>query len=361
MKLLLEIPLNNLSFGNVSYNLVRELYKREAEIGIFPIGEKVNLNAFDVPEELVKYIQTAIDRRWEFLHSEIPSLKLWHLNGSENRKNPNQTLLTFYECNDPTEVEFKICEVQNNTIFSSTHAQDQFKFRGARNTHYVPMGFDEDFFETKKTYLHDTVHFGLMGKFEKRKHTQKIIQTWLKKYGNDSKYQLSCCVNNPFFKPEQMKALIDSTLEGRNYNNINFIPHLEKNKEVNEFLNSINIDLTGLSGGEGWNLPAFNSTCLGKWSVVLKCTSHKDWANEDNSIQVTPSGQMPAADGVFFNKGGNFNQGSFKTWDEEEAISAMEKAESKAGQINTEGQKLADKFTYSNTLQQILDCINSPK
>ena len=68
-----------------------------------------------------------------------------------------------------------------------------------------------------------------------------------------------------------MKSVISNALRGKHYKNINFLPHLEKNAEVNELLNAIDIDLTGLSGGEGWNLPAFNATCLGKWSVVLKC------------------------------------------------------------------------------------------
>ena len=66
MKLLLEIPLNRLSFGNVSYNFIRELYKLNVDIGIFPIGD-VDIGAFDVSEELKTYIEEAINRRWEFL------------------------------------------------------------------------------------------------------------------------------------------------------------------------------------------------------------------------------------------------------------------------------------------------------
>jgi hypothetical protein len=234
---------------------------------------------------------------------------------------------------------------------------DHFSRVGARNTSFVPLGLDEDFKVTGKEYLSDTVHFGLMGKFENRKHTQKIIRAWLKKYGNNNKYLLTCCINNPFFKPEQMTGLINDTIGGKHYNNINFLPVLNKNSEVNEFLNSIDIDLTGLSGGEGWNLPSFNATCLGKWSIVLNCTSHKDWATKDNSILIEPSGAMPCADGVFFSEAQPFNQGNFYTWTEEEAIQAMEKAEEKVGQINTEGVKLGDKMTYSKTVDSILSLI----
>ena len=158
-----------------------------------------------------------------------------------------------------------------------------------------------------------------------------------------------------------MQNLINQTLEGNHFSNINIIPPLEKNNEVNELLNAIDIDLTGLSGGEGWNLPAFNATCLGKWSVVLNCTSHKDWATDKNSILIEPSGEMPVADGVFFSKDAPFNQGTFYTWTEEEVISAMEKAETKVGQLNTAGVEMGDTMTYSKTVKKILAYIFKDK
>ena len=361
MKLLLEAPINRLSFGNVSYNFIRELKKLDVDLGIFPIGDlnQLDLSAFDPEEDTKQYIEDCINKRWDYLDPLVPSLKLWHLNGSDNRKNPSQYLYTFYECNQPTQIEKQIALVQDKVIFSSKYAADHFRDAGVELATSIPLGFDKDFFRTEKTYLKDTVHFGLMGKFENRKHTQKIIRAWLKKYGNNNKYQLTCCVNNPFFNNEQMQGLMNDTLQGQHYNNINFLPHLEKNSEVNELLNSIDIDLTGLSGGEGWNLPAFNATCLGKWSIVLNATSHKDWANNNNSILIEPSGEMPVQDGVFFNANSAYNQGTFYTWEEDEAISAMEKAEEKAGQLNTEGQKLAEEMTYSKTVEQILAVINA--
>jgi len=356
MKVLLEAPLNNLSFGNVSINILKELYKKNIEIGLFPMGD-VSVDAFSLDENLKKYIEDAVNDRFKFLSEDIPSLKLWHINGADNRKNKNQFLYTFYECNQPTEIESAIVGNQQKAIFSSTYARDHFEAKGLDNCDAVPLGFDDSFRVTNKTYMKDCIHFGLMGKYENRKHTQKIIRTWLKKYGNNNKYLLTCCINNPFFQPEQMKGLINQTLEGNHYNNINFLPHLATNSEVNEYLNSIDIDLGGLSGGEGWNLPSFNATCLGKWSIVLNSTSHKDWANKDNSILIEPSGEMAVSDGVFFNDNQAFNQGTFYTWTEDEAISAMELAESKMGQVNTEGVKMGDKLTYENTVDSILSLV----
>ena len=356
MKLLVEAPLNSLSFGNVSFNILREFYNKNVDVGIFPIGN-LDISAFNVSQDFGQWLQKSIDTRFNYLSKDIPGFKLWHLNGSENRKNATQNLLTFYECSEPTELEKTLCKAQDKVFFSSSYSRDKFLSNGCENASYIPMGFDQDFHRTNKKYLEGVIHFGLMGKFEKRKHTGQIIKSWLKKYGNDNKYQLTCCVTNPFFKPEQMQAIIENTLEGKRYTNINFLPYLKTNKEVNEFLNAIDIDLTGLSGGEGWDLPSFNATALGKWSIVLNATSHKDWATQENSILVEPTGEMTVEDGAFFKNGDPFNQGIFYTWTEEDFNLATERAIMKAGQNNTEGQKLSVNMTYEHTASAILASI----
>lgn len=352
MNLIIEAPLNPLSFGNVSYNILREIYRSNIDISIIPIGEP-DLSAYSLTKDFVDWVQKSINNKYKSLELDIPTLRLWHLNGSDFLRSRRQTLITFYECNSPTPAEKSIAKLQDKVLFSSKFASDQFE-----NSDYFQLGFDEDFKVTGKKYLQDRIHFGLCGKFEKRKHTEKIIKTWLKKYGNNNKYLLSCCITNPFYKPEDMQKVIANLLEGKHYSNINFIPWLKTNFEVNEFLNAIDIDLTGMSGGEGWNLPAFNATCLGKWSIVLNGTSHKDWATKDNSILVEPSGDQDCEDGVFFKNGSEFNQGTFLNFSEEDLISAMEKSETMVGQLNTCGSMMGQTFTYKRTVEQILSKIN---
>lgn len=354
MKLLIEAPINNLSLGNVTVNILRELHKLGHEVGLFPTGN-IDVSTYRNTPEFNQYLQNAINNRYNFLKEDIPSLKIWHLNGADNRKTSRQYLYTFYECNQPTAVEQSIANVQTKTVFSSEYAKDIFVDAGVTNCSSTPLGLDPEVFKLNKTYYpDDIIHFGLMGKFEKRKHTQKIIQTWLKKYGNNPKYQLTCCVTNPFFKENQMKEVINSTLQGKRYTNVNFLPFLKTNAEVNELLNAIDIDLTGLSGGEGWNLPSFNATCIGKWSIVLNATSHKDWADNKNSILVEPSGQISCYDNFFFKEGHSFNQGTFFDWSEESFMTALEEAVKKAKEINTAGIELGKRMTYENTVKSLL-------
>ena len=294
MNLIVDIPLNNLSFGNVGVNILRELFKRNDKVSLFPRGDQKDLGAFStLSEEFKGWIEQSSQDRLQQLDPDTPTLTLWHLHGAERRISSRQFLLTFYELQNPTYTEKQIVNFQNHVFLTSPPAVECFKKIGCENVSFVPLGFDPDFVvhKNEKKIVEDKIHFILMGKYEKRKHTKEIIQTWLKKYGNDTRYLLSCCITNPFLKTEQMSALLNQVLEGKNYNNINFLPHLKTNTEVNHLLNSADIDLTGLSGAEGWNLPAFNATALGKWSVVYNHTGHQGWATPNNSILLEPSGQ----------------------------------------------------------------------
>ena len=355
MEINLEAPINSLSFGNVSYNFLRQFWRRNINFNLFPIGQKLDLKAFDkIDPELKSCIYDSIEKANLNVKRDVPALKLWHLNGSQGRIGSKQLLYSFYELDEPTDVEINLAKLQDKVVFSSQYASNSFKSRGV-DCENIPIGFDEDFEKTNKKYLNqDIVHFGLMGKFEKRKHTEKIIKLWLSKYGNDRKYQLSICVTNPFIKPEDMQKILQECFGNKRYFNVNVLPYLETNSQVADLLNAIDIDLTGLSGAEGWNLPAFNATCLGKWSIVLNETSHKDWANEENSVLVQSSGKETAIDGLFFSEKGDFNKGNIYTWDSDIVSQAMDNAVSKKGQINTAGEKLKEQFSYEKTVDRII-------
>lgn len=360
MRLLVNAPINALSFGNVSVNILRELHKKDIDLIFFPIGDKAELEAYDkIDLSFVKYLQSATNSRYEKINKDIPTLKLWHIFGSETRHSKNQSLFTFHEVSEVTSIEKNLLNLQDKVFVSSNYTKNIFELNGIENVTYVPLGFDSDFHITNKTYLEDKIHFGLLGKFESRKNTSRIIKAWLKLFGNNSKYQLSCAITNPFLDKAKFQNELLKTLEGKQYNNLNFVPYMQTNSEVNDFLNSIDIDLGGLSGAEGWNLPSFNATALGKWSVVMNATAHKDWATSDNSILIEPSSLKDCYDDVFFKKGQAFNQGQFFNISDEEMENAILKSVSYAKKPNTEGLKLQKEFTYEKTVETILCAINS--
>jgi hypothetical protein len=361
-KIIFKGAVNPLSFGNVSYNLLKAMYKKDMHVAFFPISDNLNFEAFDkIDQSLKDWIVDIAQNRFHLIDKEMPTFSQWHLSGSESRISKHQTLFTFYESDEPTPIETSICSLQDNCVFSSKHAADCFRELGCENVYNVPIGFDDDLEASDEDYLPDQIHFGLMGKFENRKNTAQILRNWASKYGNNDDYQLSCCISNPFFKTEDLNGLISKALDNKPYSNINFIPHLKTNSEVNQFMNAIDIDLTGLSGAEGWNLPSFNCTALGKWSIVMNHTSHKDWANSKNSILVEPEEKVEIYDSAFFHKGNPFNQGHMHKISDELMIDCFEKSEKFYGKNNKEGVKLQKEFTYEKTLNKILEIINNER
>jgi len=360
MKLLVNAPINALSFGNVSVNILRELYKKNIDLIFFPIGEKVELSAYDkIDQDFIKYLQERTNNRFEKIDKNIPSLKLWHIFGSESRYTKNQSLFTFHEVSEVTPVEKNLLNLQDSILVSSNYTKSIFELNGLSNVTYVPLGFDTDFHLTNRSYLPEKIHFGLMGKFENRKNSSRIIKTWLKLFGNKSEYQLTCAITNQFLEKSRFQNELLKIMDGKYYNNVNFLPYMQMNSEVNDYLNSIDIDLGGLSGAEGWNLPSFNATALGKWSVVINATAHKDWATKDNSILIEPSSLKDCYDDIFFKKGQAFNQGQFFDISDEEMENAILKSVSYAKTPNPEGLKLQKQFTYEKTVETILCAISS--
>ena len=356
MDFALELPINNLSFGQVSINLLLEIHKRGLNPCIFPIGNP-DISAFNkLPEDFKFWLKQNIEKAYSTYSRNVPIIKLWHLNGSLGSLGKEQVLFTFHELDEATPNEINVVRNNHRVVFSSKYSASVFA-PFANNVGSVKLGFDAvNFRKTGRKYLPDgVVGFTLAGKLEKRKHHAKILSLWARLFGNDKRYMLNCALFNQFMKVEEQEAILGNALGGKKPFNINFVPFMQSNEAYNDFLNCGHIDLTGLSGAEGWNLPAFQQTCLGKWSIVLDAHAHKDWATKDNAILVAPKDKEESYDGVFFAKGMPFNQGSIFTWDEAEVEAAMKKAiESFAGKPNTEGEKLAAERTWAKTVDVLL-------
>lgn len=354
----LEIPVNKVSFGNCSINILFELFKLNKKPNIVTIGGHADFGAFAglVDNDFLEWFKSCFSGAQARISRNDPTFKLWHLNGSLNSYSKEQHLFTFYELDSPTPSELNIAKNQKTLFLSSSSAVEVFSNLSCENVIHCPLGFDSRSFSKIEKKQDDKIVFGLAGKLEKRKQHHKVLKNWAKKYGNNPKYLLNCAIANPFLTKEQQEASISSVLEGKNYFNINFLPFMDTNVVYNNYLNSNDI-IIGMSAAEGWGLPEFQSVAIGKHSVILNAHSYKDWADEKNSILVNPIGKIPCYDGLFFNEKQEFNQGSYFDWNDEEFISACEAAEKRFidSPNNAEGEKLTKKFTWEKTVNIILN------
>lgn len=352
-KLIFHGSVNSLSIGQVGFNVLRELYKRKVQCALFL--RQFDLSAFKVEPQFEAWLKQGVEKRLTKFNRDTPTLALWHINQSEMKPSDRQYLFSFHETDSPTDSEVNIVNQQDGTFFSSNWTVDNFRTFGANNVSFIPLGLDEDIVPSAERQMAANVtHWGLVGKVEQRKNSELIIQTWIKRYGGNKAHQLTLCVTNPFFKPEQMAAVYQNIFKGAKPFNVNVLDYVKTNAAMTQLYNSLDVDLSGLSSSEGWSLPAFNATALGKWSCVTNCTAHKDWATKDNAILIEPAGMRPVYDGVFFAQGQPFNQGNIYSITEEQVSAAMAEAEKRAKTPNPEGLKLATQFTYKRTVDEIL-------
>jgi len=367
MNLALHLPINRLSFGQVSTLILRTLYEREMagtekhEIYLFPMGQidlTCQQSSFPNLADFNEWVKSKIINGLENYSRDIPIFKLWHLSDSLQSFSNHQSLLSFYELDSPTKVELNIAR-NNKTYFSSRYSCNAFAQAGV-DTKYLPLAFDSyNFQQTKKKFFNDDrIVFNLCGKFEKRKAHEKVIQAWIKRFGGNSKYSLHCAVYNQFVNEQQNQQLIANTLQGNKPFNVNFYPQMNENSIYNDFLNSADI-VIGMSMGEGWDLPCFQSVAMGKHAVLLNAHVYRDWAQDDMVTWVMPSGKEPIYDGMFFNKGQAFNQGNGFVFNPDEFIASCEEAARKVekSRINTAGLALQQSFSKEIFVDNVLNTL----
>lgn len=355
MNFSLNLPINGVSFGQVSTLILRELYKRELEPSLFPIGQ-VDLSSQSQDQGFFAWIQKCINKAKTAHSRDNPTLKLWHFNGGLDSFSRRHALLTFYELDQPTLAEVNAAKNVDKLIFTNKYTQDIFSKCGV-DSEVVPLAFDKYNFnkKDKKYFDDDRISFILCGKFEHRKNHAKTIKAWAKKYGNDKKYFLQCCVYNPFADEQTNKRWFAESLGGEQYFNIQFLGNMPQNELYNDFLNSADVVL-GMSGGEGWGLPEFQAVALGAHAVILNCTAYKEWANDSNSVIVEPSGKKEAYDGVFFKKGDAWNQGKIFDYGEDQFTKACDQVIERVNndRCNHKGLELTQEFNSEKLADNIL-------
>lgn len=345
-----HVPINPVSFGQVSTALLKEVYRRTngGEVNIFPIGN-VDLSAQKNDEGFVSWLNENIKNSQVRHNREDEIFKLWHIVGSLESYSAAQHLYTFYELDEPTPLEINILKNQKTVIVSTDYTKDVLESSGLKNVWKIPLFFDEEsFYKTEKSYLSDRITFNICGKFENRKHHVKSIRSWINKYGNNKDYFLQCAIHNPFLSDEDNKKVVEFITEGKKFWNVTFLPRMKENRLYNDFLNSADV-IIGASSAEGWGLPEFQSVCLGKHAVLMNAHAYKEWADEDSVCFFEAGPKEPAYDNMFFKKGQEYNQGNIFGFDQGGFIDACERAigRVRSNRENVGGYAVKEKYTVS--------------
>jgi hypothetical protein len=367
-KFALHLPLNSTSFGNIGISICRQAYLDGHNPCILPIGG-VDLSGQIVDIKFNEWLQKNINKFIKEHNRKTPAIRLWHCNQDALQSiSDEEHFITFIETDSITEYEKNILSQKKTVFVTSNYFKRTCEDYGLNNVKYLQLGFDSFNFKVKdkKYWNDDRIVFNLLGKWERRKGHQKVIQSWLKRFGasrtgEKTKYFLQAALYNPFLVQNINGQTIDhnarffkESLGGKEYGNIHFLNWINGNDSYSDFLQSSHA-VIGMGGGENFGAGEFHSVGLGKHSVILNANGFKDWADTNNSCLVQPSGKEDSADGIFFNKGNIFQQGNFFTWNEDDFINKCEECIKRieSNPINNNGLELQER-TYKSALSEIL-------
>jgi glycosyltransferase involved in cell wall biosynthesis len=354
-----SFAINALSFGNVSIALLREMYKRGLNPALFPITPDPR-NPFDLSTQkddpgFTQWLCACHNSAQQRHSRKHATIRLWHINDSiHSYSERGNNLLTFFELDSLTPCEINVLRQQNRVYVTSRYTQTVFGMFGVQSE-YLPLGFDAHNFSLlpKRPAIEGAISFLMAGKWEARKGHPQVLRLWAKRYGNNKDYRLNCAVHNGFLPPGALEQFIGQALEGKRYNNINFLPWASTNAIYNQTLQSSEI-VIAMSGGEGRDLPCYHATAMGAWPVAMRAHAYLDYLADDTAVLVNPNGKRPAADGVHFAAQGQFNVGNLFVAGDDDIIAGFEEAERRAKTgLNKAGLELQN-HTYAQAVDILL-------
>jgi len=180
----------------------------------------------------------------------------------------------------------------------------------------LPEGVDEKTFYPDPTVTHELTSDGrfkfmIFGRWDYRKSTKELIETFIKTFDQDDPVDLIVSVDNPF-SGDGLKST-EERLEHYGINDPRIkVLHFPERKDYINILKSGHVFLS-CARSEGWNLPLIESMACGTVSIYSNCSGQLEFA-EGKGIPVDIIGEKPAKDSSYnhFNSSsGNYYEPNF--------------------------------------------------
>ena len=198
----------------------------------------------------------------------------------------------------------------------------------------VPEGVDVDTFypEDPKTvldYVDGRFKFILFGRWDYRKSTKEIIETFLKEFTPDEPVDLILSIDNLWGKAIDGFETTEERLEnyGLTDNRLK-IKHFPSREDYITYLKNGHVFLS-CARSEGWNLPLIEAMACGTPSIYSDCSGQLEFA-KGRGLPVKILGERPATENSYSNFGvnlkNNFVSGNYYEPDFEDLARVMRNA-----------------------------------
>jgi autotransporter strand-loop-strand O-heptosyltransferase len=170
----------------------------------------------------------------------------------------------------------------------------------------VPEGVDVDTFKPTKfkqtlDYKDGRFKFLLFGRWDYRKSTQEIIETFLKEFSSDEPVDLIVSVDNPYSN-DGLSTTEERLFKYNLQDSRIKVKHFPSREDYITFLQNGHV-FVSCARSEGWNLPLIEAMACGTPSIYSNCSGQLEFA-QDKGFPVKITGEKPVSEAV----GNHFNQ-----------------------------------------------------
>lgn len=348
MKINVNAPINDTSYGYVSSYFISEMVKKGVDLRHIPIG----------PSNTDQYMSGKLKGISDVFYHDADCLKIWHqdqLNGFTGKG--RKIGFSIFELEDFSDKELNSLRYPDELIVCSEWAKqtlDKFNLK----SNVVPLGYDPEIFKPASIPNVSTTVFCNIGKWEVRKGHDLLIKAFEAAFTIDDDVLLVMCPTNRFLREDQLKNWEKIYLSGKMGKKVQLIPRLPDQKSVYNIIEQVHCGVFP-ARAEGWNLEALEMLASGRHLIITDCTGHKEFVNSKNSKLISMDEKFePAFDGVFFNgtrKWRRFGKDQF-----DQLVSHLrEFHKNRPEKINQQGVLDTNKFTWSNSTDKLIQVINN--
>tara|TARA_B100000963_G_scaffold241669_1_gene211437 strand:+ start:2475 stop:3533 length:1059 start_codon:yes stop_codon:yes gene_type:complete len=344
-------PINTLGYGVAGYNILKELYKIDNSVSLYPISQPQDFEGEELYAAISNQERCLIDR---------PCVKIWHQNDLTTRVGNGKFIgFPIFELNKFNAKEITSLHHCNKIFVCSKWAKQiilqNTKFKD-EDVHVVPLGVDNDIFSPSAVSGRQSTVFFNCGKWEKRKGHDILLECFNESFSENDDVELWMMCDNPFIG-EGNKNWQDLYKNSELGSKIRIIPRQKTHQDVMSIMRQADCGVFP-SRAEGWNLELLEMMAMGKNVIATNYSAHTEFCTPVNSRLINIDNLETAFDGVFFD--GQCGMWAEIAQDQKDAtIEYMRDVHTlkQDGQLalNENGIETGKQFSWKNSAQELIN------
>jgi glycosyltransferase involved in cell wall biosynthesis len=273
-------PVNSLSYGNVTKEIVSGLVDLGEKVKLIPINGRIDC---EINENLTK----ALNEK-----QSDTCIKIWHANDMSMPDYKTKIGWPIFELDTFTEQEKQQLKTLDKIIVCSQWAKQVVIDNGINvETEVVNLGVDDTVFFPSNNNVGEKVVFLNVGKWEVRKGHNELLWAFQDAFKDVGDVELWMACSNPFVDNSQWHNKYKRALG----NKVKFVPYLYTQQELAKTINLCSIGVYP-SHAEGFGLPILETLACGKPVITTNCTAQTEYCNHENCYLVESTGKVKAQD-----------------------------------------------------------------